>query len=60
MYTRTEGVPFYSHASAAWQVQMPMNDYQGQTNMVNSAIFYEQPHFNGSSNIDQDVSSFFS
>src|SRR5690348_5305776 len=32
--------PINSHASAVQQVQRPMSDYQGQTNMVSSASLY--------------------
>jgi len=31
----------YFHTSTAEQVHMPMNNYQGQTNMANSADLYE-------------------
>ena len=48
------------HTSATKQVHMPMNNYQGQTGMVNSANFYEASHASNCYNIQQGVSSFYS
>ena len=44
-----------SHTSAAEQVHMPMNNYQGQTSMVSSVILYETPCANNFSTIQQGV-----
>lgn len=52
--------PVYSHASAAEQVHMPMNDYQGRTNMVSSANYYETSHASSFCNMQHGVSSFYS
>ena len=40
-----------SHTSAAERVHMPMNNYQGQTNVVSSANLYEAPYANNFSTI---------
>ena len=44
------------HTSAAKQVQMPINNYHGQTNMVSLADLYEAPYANNFSTIQQGVS----
>jgi len=48
------------HTSAAKQVQMPINNYHGQTNMVSSANLYEAPYANNFSTIQQGVSHIYS
>jgi len=48
------------HTSEAEQVHMPMNNCQGQTNMVSSANLYGTPCVNNFSNIEQGVSHVYS
>ena len=49
-----------SHTSAAERFHMPMNNYQGQTNMVSSANIYETPCANNFNINHQGVSHFYS
>jgi hypothetical protein len=46
------------HKLAVQHVHMPMNNYQGQTNMMNSANLYETPCANNFSAIQQGVHMF--
>ena len=50
----------YSHKSAAEQVHMLRNNYQGQTNIVSSANIYETPCANNSNTNQQGVSHVYS
>jgi len=50
----------YFHTSAAEQVHMPMNNYQGQTNMVSSADLYEISCANDFNIVQQGVSYAYS
>ena len=48
------------HTSTAEQVQMPINNYHGQTNMVSLADLYEAQYANNFSTIQQGVSHIYS
>ena len=48
------------HTSTAEQVQMSINNYHGQTNMVSLADLYEAPYANNFSTIQQGVSHIYS
>ena len=50
----------YFHTSAAEQVHMPMNNYQGQTNIVSSANLYETSCANNFNTVQQGVSYAYS
>ena len=59
-FDATSNIHTYFHTSAAEQVHMPMNNYQGQTNMVSSANLYETSCANHSNTIQQGVSYAYS
>ena len=50
----------YFHTAAAEQVHMPINNYQGQTNMVSSADLYETSCANDFNTVRQGVSYAYS
>jgi hypothetical protein len=52
----TNHAHMFSHISVLPQSQMPMYNQQGQTNMMNSANFFEASCHNNFSNLQQDVS----
>ena len=60
-FDATSNIQYTSfHTSEAEQVHMPMNNCQGQTNMVSSANLYGTPCVNNFSNIEQGVSHVYS
>jgi hypothetical protein len=59
-FDATNNIHTYFHTSAAEQVHMLMNNYQGQTNMVSSANLYETSCANHSNTIQQGVSYAYS
>ena len=56
----TSNIQHTPRTSAAEQVHIPMNNYQGQTNIANSANIYETPCANNFSTIQQGVSHIYS
>jgi hypothetical protein len=59
-FNDTSNIQHYSHTPTVQQVQMSVNMYQGQTNIVSSANYYGTPHTSNCTNIQQGVSSMHS